>query len=117
MMDMARDDLILAAFAVLLGIAVVLVVRATALLEAVRVPRAVQCPMLDRAAQCVLVRDAHTGRWTGVVRCSLRHPPEGACGEQCVRLLELGADLKPRDSAGKRYASVPRRRTITQGEP
>jgi hypothetical protein len=100
---LALDLLILLAFAALLGSAAALALRATGRLEEQRVARRLQCPVMDRAAQCVLVRDVRTGRWIGVERCSLLPDPDApSCDKACLRLLELRATLKPREEARTR---------------
>lgn len=94
----AIDALVLIAFAALLGLVVVVLIRGSAAADSQQVPRRLQCPALDLPAECVLVRDVRTGRWVGVARCSLL-PPGTRCHEECARLLEAGAELKPRDGA------------------
>lgn len=89
------DALVLAAFAALLGLVVVLLVRGSAALDVQEVRRRVRCPVRGASADCLLIRDVRTGRWTGVARCSLL-PAGRRCNQACVRLLEAGADLTPR---------------------
>lgn len=90
------EVVVLVAFAALLGLIVVLLVRGAAAADRQRVRRRLQCPVLDEPADCVLVRDSRTARWLGVASCSLL-PPARTCSEECARLLELGAELKPHD--------------------
>jgi hypothetical protein len=100
------DALVLAAFAALLGLVVVLLVRGATALDAQTVYRRVQCPVRRAPADCVLIRDARTGRWAGVARCSLL-PAGTRCNAACARLLEAGADLKPRAGAVSAAGGLP----------
>jgi hypothetical protein len=90
------DTIVVVAFAALLALVAVLLLRTTVASETQQVTRALQCPVHDRPADCVLVRDVHTGRLTSVTECSLRPPEAPPCSAECARLLEAGADLRPR---------------------
>jgi hypothetical protein len=49
------------------------------------------CPDLHEPVEVRLVQDVRTGQWTGVTACSALDPI--TCGQQCVRLLNLGFTL------------------------
>lgn len=103
------DGLVVVAFAALLGLVAMLLLRATIAGETQEVTRNLQCPVLDRPARCVLVRDVRSGRLTAVSLCSLRSPATAPCSADCARLLELGARLKPRHAdAGPKKGRGPR---------
>lgn len=91
------DAILLGGLVAVLVAAAALLVRALTAGETQEVARAVQCPVHDRPADCVLVRDVRTGRLTAVARCSLREPATAACCAECARLIEAGAELKPRE--------------------
>ena len=53
--------------------------------------RRMPCPESGKDVECVLVRDAATGRWCSIVRCSAC-PGRGAptCDRRCVEVLNRG---------------------------
>ena len=93
------DALVLAAFVAVLAVLAWLGLRVTGVANAQRVTRRLQCPAFDRPAHCILVRDLRTGKWVGVEHCALRAGSRG-CEAECVRLLELGDTLAPREPEG-----------------
>lgn len=96
---MSIDTIVVAALAGLLAVVATLLLRTRVIADTQRVPRRVQCPVRDRPADCVLVRDVHTGRLTSAAACSLWDMDAAGCSAECARLIEAGADLRPRPAA------------------
>jgi hypothetical protein len=100
MTPVSIDTIVVVAFAALLALVATLLLRTTVVSETQEVRRRLQCPLQGRPADCVLVRDVHTGRLTSVAVCSLRASDAPPCSSECAKLLEAGADLRPRPKTG-----------------
>jgi len=52
------------------------------------------CPLLKQPVACRIQQDVRIGRWLGVQSCSaFGDPEELSCGQECVRLMNLGIRL------------------------
>lgn len=57
------------------------------------------CPLLREPVGCRIRQDVRTGRWLRVESCSrFGDPEELSCGQECIRLMNLG--LRLRDARG-----------------
>jgi hypothetical protein len=48
------------------------------------------CPEQKSSVVCRIVQDIRTGRWKGVLSCSLFGDQKPECDRECVKLLNLG---------------------------
>lgn len=55
------------------------------------------CPLLHQPVGCRISQDVRTGQWLRVLSCSgFGDPDELRCGQECIRLINLGLRLGTR---------------------